>query len=59
MTRNVVICSETEKAYLLKFCSSKKTQWFPKSGVAFLDTTVNDMTGRTTYKVEIEDKFIK
>jgi hypothetical protein len=59
MIRNVFIIGETEKAYLLKFCSSKKTQWFPKTAVVFLDITVNNMTGRKTYKADIVDKFIK
>lgn len=59
MIRNVFINGETEKAYLLTFCSSRKTQWFPKTAVKFLDITVNNMTGRETYKADIVDKFIK
>lgn len=39
VTRNVVICKETEKAYLFKFISSKKSAWIPKSMVRSLEKT--------------------
>ena len=54
MIRNVVICVETEKAFLLKFCSSKKTEWFPKNRITILEKMTNSMTYRETYKVEIK-----
>ncbi len=36
LVRNVVVCHETEKAYLFKF-RSKKTKWYPKSAVEWLE----------------------
>lgn len=36
VVRNVVVCHETEKAYLFKF-RSKKTKWYPKSAVEWLE----------------------
>tara|TARA_R110000803_G_scaffold33635_1_gene73598 strand:+ start:180 stop:368 length:189 start_codon:yes stop_codon:yes gene_type:complete len=36
VVRNVVICHETEKAYLFKF-KSKKTKWYPKSAIEWLE----------------------
>ncbi len=56
ITRNVVFCGkETEKAYLLKFESSKKTAWLPKSAVTIVDSKVNNMTNREVFKVEIQE----
>ena len=55
ITRNVIFCEkETEKAYLLKFESSKKVGWLPKSAVTVIDSKVNNMTGREVFQVEIE-----
>ncbi len=56
ITRNVIFCEkETEKAYLLKFESSKKVAWLPKSAVTIVDSKVNNMTNRKVFKVEIQE----
>ena len=55
ITRNVIFCgNQTEKAYLLKFESSKKTAWLTKSAVTIVDSKVNNMTNRKVLKVEIQ-----
>jgi hypothetical protein len=53
VTRNFVFCHETDKAYLIKLESSKKTFWIPKQHLTVIDQKVNDMTGRVVYKGEI------
>ena len=56
ITRNVIFCEkQTEKAYLLKFESSKKIAWLPKSAVTIVDSKVNNMTNREVFKVEIQE----
>jgi hypothetical protein len=53
--RNVVFCeAETEKAHLLKFHSSKKVAWLPKSAFKIIDFKVNSLTQQEIYKVEIK-----
>ena len=53
VTRNIVFCNETEKSYLVKFDSNKKTAWIPKQYLKIVDEKVNNMTSRKVQKVEI------
>jgi hypothetical protein len=54
--RNVVFCeAQTEKAQLVKFESSKKVAWIPKSALRVVDSKVNNMTERKIFQVEIEE----
>jgi len=55
VTRNVTIWKETEKAYLIKFESARKTVWIPKSLIRGL--TENFSERREIYKMEI-DKWL-
>lgn len=58
--RNVVFCeAQTEKAQLVKFESSKKVAWIPKSAMTVVDSKVNNMTGREVLQVEIEEWAFK
>jgi hypothetical protein len=58
--RNVVFCeAQTEKAQLVKFESSKKVAWIPKSALRVLDFKVNNMTERKVLQVEIEEWAFK
>lgn len=58
--RNVVLCeAQTEKAQLVKFESSKKVAWIPKSALTVIDSKVNSMTGREVLQVEIEEWAFK
>ncbi len=41
VTRNVILCNETEKAYLIKFASNKKTAWVPKQYIELYDIEEN------------------
>ena len=53
--RNIIFCeAETEKAQLVKFHSSKKVAWLPKSAFKVIDFKINDMTRQEIYKIEIE-----
>jgi hypothetical protein len=55
INRNIVFCKgETEKARLVKFESSKKTAWLPKSSFKIIDSKINSMTCREVYKIQIE-----
>jgi hypothetical protein len=58
--RNVVFCeAQTEKAQLVKFESSKKVAWIPKSALTIVDSKVNNMTEREVFQVEIEEWAFK
>jgi hypothetical protein len=53
--RNIIFCeAETQKAQLVKFYSTKKVAWLPKSAFKVIDFKINDMTKQEIYKIEIE-----
>ena len=57
VTRNIILCHETEKAYLIKFKSSKKIAWIPKQCIELYDIEINPYDGYTKCKADI-DKWI-
>jgi len=57
ITRNVVICKETEKAYLFKFISNKKTVWIAKNLVKSLEKSSHKY--REVYTLEIDKSLLK
>jgi hypothetical protein len=57
VTRNVILCKETEKAYLIKFASSKKTAWIPKQYIELYDVEEDPFGWFPRCKADI-DKWI-
>lgn len=59
IVRNCIIAHETKLAYLIKLKSNKKTAWFSKKSIRFIDKKVNSMTGHIVYEVEFNEKMFE
>ena len=50
VARNVTICRETEKAWLVKF-KGGQTGWIPKSMFKVINTKIHNFTGQKVYTI--------